>query len=166
MDSFAVTLNDVTLANQVMWTAQAIVAPERLSGLVPLHVYRMDRSDLDSILSAYARRDDTPEPDWHLGVAIVEEYQDSDVWRARPLGGFGGGFGGDGGGDGGGDSGGSDGGGFGGGFGGDGGGDGGGDSCYIVSSKPLAGLSEVENLWVPEGDWQQGLLHQNAMPPP
>lgn len=153
---YAVTLNDVTFANRIMWTAQSIVAPERLSGLVPLHVYRMDELDLANRLSEL-QQGVQPEPEWHVGVAEVQEDQEGqnrDVWLARPL------------------------------------------SraeigdvlargdvpvgeqtenaaqpvlipdCYIVSSIPFAGLSEVESLWIPESDWQLGLPHQDAMNPP
>jgi hypothetical protein len=159
--SYTVTLNDVTLANRVVWTAQSIVAPERLSGFVPLHVYRVDQSVLAAGLSEATRlsgheRGIMPERDWHVGVAIVVRNQDRDVWRARPLlpghvgvvfpmvGNAGepesdrtedaaqpAGV----------------------------------RNCYIVSSIPLAGQSEVEHLWVPEGDWQRGFPRRNAMNP-
>ena len=153
-DRYAVTLNDVTFANRVMWTAQSIIAPERLSGLVPLHVYRMNELALADRLTELQQGS---EPEWHVGVAEVQEDQEDqnrDIWLARPL------------------------------------------SraeigdvlarddvpvgeqtesavqpvpirdCYIVSSIPFAGLSEVESLWVPESDWQLGLPHQDAMNPP
>ena len=137
-DDFTVTLNDVTLANQIKWTAQAIVAPERLSGLVPFHVYRLNQSNLESVFSAYESAYEyggsVPEPDWHVGVAIRDhdEHSDRNVWRARPIlrgqignmnfmer-----------------------------------------NDYFIVSNIPLEEFEKVENLWVPERDWQEGLLSQ------
>ena len=126
---YTVTLNDVTWGNRFKWAAQAIVAPERLEGLVPIYVYKMDGIEEQFFeISRY--------PDLHVGVAVNEKSADREVWKARPVppahigtliesysakG--------------------SD----------------GGDSPYIVSSKPLAGGPVVENLWIPERAWQEGL---------
>ena len=126
---YTVTLNDVTWGNRFKWAAQAIVAPERLEGLVPIYVYKMDDIKNNSFeISKY--------PDLHVGVAGNEKNVDREVWKARPvppariqtlIENY--------------SSKGSD----------------GGYPPYIVSSKPLAGGSVVENLWIPERAWQEGL---------
>lgn len=37
-----VILNDVTWRDRIIWAAQAVVAPERLSGLIPMYAYQID----------------------------------------------------------------------------------------------------------------------------
>ena len=135
---YPVTLNNVTLGNRITWAAQAIVAPERLEDLVPIYVY--NRNDAQGIVSAYPLSD---YPNLHVGVAVNVEGADQEIWRARPVspgefdilvttfaGETGNGVG---------DS------------------LSIGDYSYIVSSRPIDGVSAVQQLWIPERDWQDGL---------
>ena len=138
--SYPIRLNDVTLRNQVTWAAQAFVAPERLEGLVPLYVYETDEDNAQSLRGLF---DNVPaNTDLHLGVAIHVRGGENDqpeIWIAKPyrsidelfaeLGGENGVA--------------------------DGNDDAG--SLCIVSSRSLGEVPAVENLWIPEVDWQNGL---------
>ena len=126
-DQYPVRLNDVTLRNQIVWAAQAYVAPERLEEVVPLFVYKYDEV-VEQLSALY---DESSYTELYLGLAIQESCEDEnnqDVWRVKPLHSF------------------SDsllnnndk------------------NSClYIASSKPFEEVSAVENLWTAERNWHQ-----------
>lgn len=136
----------MTLGNQITWAAQAFVAPELLEGLVPLYVYKTDDSNAGSTRSEL---ENVPaHADLHLGVVIhmMSDREDQEeIWRARPYrsptefenllavvlddGNVAEAENGD------------------------------VDSLCIVSSRRFRDVPEVESLWIPESDWQNGLAH-------
>ena len=131
----AVTLNDVTWANKSQWAFQAIIAPERLRDIAPIYVYPWNAG----IIGKYDSR--LADTDLYVGVAAkFSKSADGEeiTWKALPL-------------------------------------sphnleialrnenertsvDSNDDFPYIVSSKPIADMQEVQTLWIQKGYWEDGL---------
>ena len=73
-EEYPVTLNDVTWKDRIKWAAQAVVAPERLSELIPIYTY------------VYADvRDPIVNDEIYIGFAMVRDINGNEEWRVRPL---------------------------------------------------------------------------------
>ena len=138
----AVTLNDVTWVNKSQWAFQAIVAPERLREITPIYVYPWNAGTIWKYNFGLDNAD--------LYVGLADKFSKSIdgeeiTWKALPL-----------------sphnfeitlrnenertsvDS--SD------------------DFPYIVSSKPIADMQEIQTLWIQKGYWEDGLSRTLSEP--
>ena len=137
---YTVTLNDVTWRNRFKWAAQVIVAPERLDELVPIYMYALDDACGPKTTCTLTALDIPANPDLHVGVAISEDMDNREIWKARPLSirdfesliqsassnGS--------------------------------------NSPYIVLSRPFVRARAEGNFWVSERDWQDGLERSQSLP--
>lgn len=85
---FPVTLNEVTLATQFKWGAQAFLAPERLVELIPLYAYPMHEINIDDFkkyLKQQVESETAQYPDYRIGAAVVQEKEVQNDWQASPF---------------------------------------------------------------------------------
>ena len=74
-----VTLNPVTLGDQLAWSFQALVAPDRLEEGVPLYAYTLH--DALNILEHGDVADAGMDQGWYVGTAVLR----GDQWEAYPV---------------------------------------------------------------------------------
>ncbi len=86
--NFPLTLNEVTLATQIKWGAQAYLAPELLEEIVPLYAYPMSAIDIIDFEEHFNRQVESRNAgheDYRFGAAVIQVNDMQNDWLASPL---------------------------------------------------------------------------------